>query len=293
MKIKGYHEGDRSEPYGQIAFSTIGHCVPVPRQADYFGVDLYVQMFKDEGRALCSTGSGCAVQIKSNTDDIAIDSDEKRLTLHGMAYPFFVAIIDKSHGTISVYSTLLRSALYWLSPNSDYLIKMGGDYTLPTSDNPSTAKILSCGKPIVHLRIADLDAPETKVASRKMFREIMDYWIALEADVLAWKANHIPMIPLVNYQTNHLPTSIPNLLTVGRQEHIHGMIASLDSSLFAAYSCSAMVSQNLDYELTPVQRQALSQLSDESLAMAHRMASMSDCLPFRGQEPVRMMYRFD
>ena len=110
LKPQGFHEGDRSEYLGQFALSTVGHWVPVPRQADHFGVDLYLQLFDEDGRNLRTTGMGCAFQLKSTNDDIHVDSTEKVMALQGLAYPLFIGVIDKSSGTITIFSTILRTA---------------------------------------------------------------------------------------------------------------------------------------------------------------------------------------
>lgn len=293
MKIPGYHEGDRSEIFGQAAFSTIGHCVPVPRQADQFGVDMYLQLFEETGRTLSSTGMGCAIQLKSTTDDIEIDSDEKRLALHGMAYPFFIAVIDKSAGTLSVYSTLMRLVAYWSWPTSNYRVTMGGPYSFTVSDKSVGTKVISCSEPIVRLAIADLDATDKKAAARRTFREILEYWITIETDAIAWKASYIPMVPIVKYETNERPTSVPNLVLVARQEHSRGMVQSLESSLFAVSRCTDMMSKNTDYEFSADQRLALTQLSEESHAFAFRVSDLSSRVPNEGQRPVRMSYIVD
>lgn len=81
MKVRGYHEGDRSELLAHPILSTVAHVVPVPRPADYFGIDLFAQPFWIEGRNLRAGGPTICMQIKSNHEDVPISSREDLLIL--------------------------------------------------------------------------------------------------------------------------------------------------------------------------------------------------------------------
>lgn len=292
MKPFGFHEGDRSEYLAHYALSAIGHCVPVPRQADYFGVDLFLQLHEPKGRNLHTTGLGCAFQLKSTTDDIPIDTEEKRITLHGLAYPFFIGVLMKSEGRLDIYKTIYRSAVYWHFPTANFTIRLDGSEYLDHPNSTKHNQVLACGRPIASVTISELDGANRQQV-RSNLRDVLSYWTCLDTDALAWKANYLPMVPFVgHYETNKRPTDIPAILTLTQKEHIQNMVRSLDNSLFGVYTCCDKLAACVD-EIPESERQSLRSLADRSLSLAHTIDPFGDSLPEPGDTHPRMIYRID
>ena len=87
-KIYEIHGGDRAEFLAQYVLSTLGHVVPVPRQADFFGVDCHLKLGERNNEDLIMlTGLECDFQIKSSAKKFSINSPEKRLALYEYAQP--------------------------------------------------------------------------------------------------------------------------------------------------------------------------------------------------------------
>lgn len=293
MKPSGFHEGDRSEYLGQYALSTVGHCVPVPRQADHFGVDLFLHLHEPAGRNLQVTGFGCAFQLKSLTEDIPIDTEEKRIALHGLAYPFFIGVINKAEGRFDIYKTIYRSAIYWHFPKAQFTIRMDDTEYLEHPNDTEDGQILGCGIPIASVRISQLDDPEIAEQVRSNLRDVLTYWIALDMDALAWKATYLPMVPFVShYETNKRPANVPAIMTFTRKEHIRGMVRSLDNSLFGVYTCCDQLADR-DDELPVNERETLRSLARRSLTLAHTIDPYGDDLPQSNSDLPRMIYRID
>src|ERR1700747_468467 len=119
MKPYGLYEGDRSEFLATFGLSTVGFCVPVPRQFDHFGVDLFVHLLRRVALNVVSSGRVISVQVKSTDELIPIDTDEKRNFLYQSSSPFFVAVADKINSRLSIYTTFLKWIAYWTDRNAN------------------------------------------------------------------------------------------------------------------------------------------------------------------------------
>lgn len=203
MKPYGLYEGDRSEFLAQFVLSTVGFCVPVTRQFDHFGVDLFMHLLRRIGLNVVSTGRVITVQVKSADDLILVNNDEKRNCLYQSSSPFFVAVADKANSQLSIYTTFLKWMAYWTDRKANVCLIPGPK----TSDLPagSDAHNIFLGEPIVQLKLSDLEHPNTKVATRQTLFNVLEQWAKWEQKHIAWKEANLPFIACpVAYQTNAL-----------------------------------------------------------------------------------------
>lgn len=197
-KIAGYHEGDRSELLAVPLLSTVAHVVPVPRIGDYFGVDLFAHLFEPEEKTLASLGLTICMQVKSNFKDVCMESQESLYALHSLANPFFIAVMDKSARTLSIFSTLSRFSSYLDNKDHKVIFDLQSDTPGITFGDNVSGNTVHCGKPILIAKQDDLDNsdPTTRCNARQSLRECLRYWASLENTAIAWRAAGIPMSPM-------------------------------------------------------------------------------------------------
>ena len=173
------------------------------------------------------------------------------------------------------------------------MIRLGGGFTLPISGDSTTPRRLDCREPIAQVSISDLDAKDTatRAESRRRLREILEYWIRLENDALAWKANHIPAIPIVKYETNKRPYSVPNLLTIGSVDDLQTTVRSLDTIMFATHRCADLAGN--DHSLSDTERDAIQSLSTRAIDFSHFLDDLLPNIPTPKRRLLRMIYRID
>lgn len=265
MKIANYHEGDRSEMLATTILSTIGHIVPVPRQADHFGVDMFVHLFTREGRGLSPTGPTIAVQIKSNLDDIKIEEPDGIQSLHSLAVPFFIGIVSRTKRQIALYSALFRFTAYWDNPHAAIVFDL-------KSDNPRLSLgrdsiLVGCGPPIIIARQDEVDhsVHARKVDARDGLLRTLSYWTRLELDAISWRAVGLPMAPCppVRYEPNVYPGAVPNISFSTEQVRLGPLLNALQHATFAF--------QQLSH--APIQE---GQLNPKAMEMLHELAQSTN-----------------
>lgn len=205
MKPFGFHEGDRSEFLAQFAFSTIGYCVPVPRQFDRFGVDVIVHLFERVGANVAATGRAVALQVKSDANEILIDTKEMRDCLYATSLPFFLAVIDKAEWRLDVYTTFLRLLAYWSNPDATVRLVPGDKDARAFPEDGST--IVFLGKPIASVLLADLEAGATKVETRERLSRVVNHWARWEQRHLDWRDDGVPFVACPGQYETGVPFS--------------------------------------------------------------------------------------
>ena len=119
-KIRGYHLGDLSENLAEYAFGTVGFCVPVPRQNDYFYTDMLLHLAQPEEKLMIPMGMTLGIQVKSNYEQISIGAKEQdRNAFHESALPFFLAVISKKTMMLQVFATTHRLKAHWQAPDKE------------------------------------------------------------------------------------------------------------------------------------------------------------------------------
>lgn len=208
-KISGFHEGDRSELYAIPLLSTVAHVVPVPRVADYFSVDLFAHLVEPDNKTLGSMGLTICMQVKSDFKDVCMESEEDLTVLNSLANPFFIAVMDKSTRTLSIFSTLFRFLSYWDNKQLKVTFDVKSDQQGITCGDAVSGNTVRCGKPIVIAKQDDLDSedPTTRTNARKSLRECLKYWATLENTAIAWRVAGIPMSPTM--PADYIPGQIP------------------------------------------------------------------------------------
>jgi hypothetical protein len=148
MKTYGYHEGDRSEYLAQFVFSTVGHCVPVPRKADYFLTDLIVHLFSRDRKVLNVSGLEFGIQIKSDIKDVSITGADDRCSFFRTLRPLLIGVINKLEGELSVYTTIHRLRLAWTDMERDVKLVFSGGTTFNVPHRDDDTRFL-LGEPII------------------------------------------------------------------------------------------------------------------------------------------------
>ncbi len=206
MKVYGFHEGDRSEYLAQFAFSTVGHCIAVPRQADYFLTDLIVHLFSRDQGALSVTGLDFGIQIKSGTNDIPVNGKDARLCFFRTLRPFLLGVVEKRTGMLSVYTTMHRLRLAWTGLERDLTLTFAGDGSLNVPHKVGESQF-PIGKPIACVCLDDLDHREDKrrMETRQTLSTMLMSWVEFETVAIICRRLHLPWILLpLGYETNVL-----------------------------------------------------------------------------------------
>lgn len=204
-KIYGYNEGDRSEFLAAFALSTIGFTVQVPRQADYFLVDFLVNIHRSRkrggSRVLEPTGQTFAIQIKSNKKSIKVENESQRQAFFQSMTPFFIGVVDKKNGILSIYTTISRLLWSWTANERDLTLKFGSTWDrvlLPDRES------IGLGDPIIQIELAKLDSTTKAVKTNE--RDILNKvasWVKLESMVITSRLQGTPWIRLpYSIQTN-------------------------------------------------------------------------------------------
>ena len=271
MKIPNYHEGDRSEPLAQTILSSISHVVPVPRQADYFGVDIFAHLFSASPEKLESTGTTIAIQIKSNLDRVAIEKPDALYALHALAIPFFFGVISRAHRNVSIFSTLLRFTAYWDNPKAQLIFDLESE--APGLGFNEGLTTVFCGPPIAVASLDDLDHPdyEHRIAARKALHDTLEYWIRLESDAIAWKTAGIPMSPCPppKYSPNVSPGSIPTISLSTDMARLGPLVNAMRHSAFALAYLGEKVSERRDVD--PTHERVLTELVEYAFEHLQRI----------------------
>lgn len=239
MKISGYHEGDRSELLAHQIMSAVAHIVPVPRIADYFGIDLFAKPFSAEGRTLRASGSTLCMQIKSTADDVSLTSSEDLLILNGLANPFFIGVLDKSSRTLSIFTTILRFPA--LLDDSQHPITFRVDGSGPgISFGEDEQTIVSCGPPICVARQDDLDSADatTKERARMTLSDCLAHWVHLEALALAWRTAGIPIAPTgpAEWTPGTVPSHSNTIAVSWKPDTIAPLVTAAENIAFALHT---------------------------------------------------------
>lgn len=184
-----------------FALSTIGHCVPVPRQFDHFGVDLFVHFLRRVGLNVVSTGRVVTMQVKSTDELILVDTPEKRDCLYQSSTPFYIAVINKAEATFSLYTTLLKWITYWTDRNAPLCLIPGpNNGELPAGAGTHHVFL---GEPIVRFGLTELENAETKVESRQTLFNVLELWTKWEQKHIVWREANLPFVACpAGYHTN-------------------------------------------------------------------------------------------
>jgi hypothetical protein len=215
MKAMGYHEGDRSDYMAQFAFSTVSYCTPVPRQYDRFGVDFYAHLARKVGRKLVATGRTISIQVKSSTQPILLNKPELRTCLYSQALPFFLAIIEKEDGIISIYTMYTRLIQFWTNRNSDVFIVPAPKPDVPPADGIARIYL---GDPIYRRPLRDLEKKAVMIERRQELLRVLEFWARWEQLQLAWKEDNLPLVTWISQYETNVP---PNPLAMPHEQVPH------------------------------------------------------------------------
>ena len=101
---KNFQQGARSEYLAQYVFSAFGTAVPVPRPEDS-GIDLKCTLGEQQGYRFW-VKDYYYLQVKSDENDIVLESRESVEWLHSLKLPLFICLVSKSGLEIELFQTL-------------------------------------------------------------------------------------------------------------------------------------------------------------------------------------------
>ena len=210
--------GDRSELFARYVLAAFGHTVEVERQDDYFGVDLYLKFVTLTPETMALNGLECAIQVKSNDDDISVHDFSRRTALYDLQHPLFLCVVNRSDAMLRIYSMLNRFATYWSHPEQDTVI----DLKSSGRDLPPEQRFVNIhvgDQPILQFDAGEVDQ-EGHIAKRNEIISRWAEWIRLENDAISWKRRNIPLVPYVDVVTNQSPLRPVNLLDFSSEKTI-------------------------------------------------------------------------
>jgi len=280
-KISGFHEGDRSELFARPLLSTVAHVVPVPRLADYFGVDMFAHLLEPGEKTLSSIGLTICLQVKSDFKDICIDTQESIYVLHSLANPFFIAVMDKSTRTLSIFSTLFRFLSGLDNKQSKVTFDLQSGKPGMTFGDASVGNRVICGQPIVIAKQDDLDSEDRTVKenARRSLYECLHYWAALENTAIAWRVAGIPMSPTMpaDYVTGERP-DFANGMAVSWSPDVVPPLVSLMEKLAFAMQTTCMFAKN-EPTFTAKQLKILDDISEHIFSHREEMTRLRHDFP--------------
>jgi hypothetical protein len=261
MSITGYYEGDRSELLASYVLSQLGFCVPVPRQFDRFLIDIFVQVFRTENQVHRATSLSCGFQIKSNQEPISIRGDHQREAFFRTGTPFFVAVVDKKHQLLSIYTTIQRLLFAW-TPGEVDVDLIFDETSWPLSAISGTH--LPLGKPIVKIDIGVLDSDnsEESQAERRKLR-IVVLWIMVERLAIACRQDQMPFVPM--------PKTIRTNEQFEWADLAYHVIYHPDIVMAAAQSLSKTITFYKDHLVQVLATDAFGSLNEETKAFLREL----------------------
>ncbi len=194
----GFHEGSRSEILADYLFSGWGSVTPV-RRADDTGTDLYCTLMELRG-ALAVVTDYYSVQIKSEADPWVFDDAVAVNWLVDYPQPLFLACVDKSSLTLSVYQTMARFlGGFWARDRLELIPSSGETGQCAKFKDPEKFDISA---PILRVRVDDFSSKErlTHLA------EVMRFWVRADQKNCVMRRNGLLRFRMPDtYKTNEIP----------------------------------------------------------------------------------------
>ncbi len=190
----GYYQGNRSEYLAIPALSKLGFTVPIPRQEDHFGIDFIVHLAKIIDDVVTPTGRAFGIQIKSDRQPLAFNTQGERDCLYSSSLPFFLGVVSRQDLTLSVYNTLNRLHFFWMhGPEEPFLLTVADEGDgIP---KPDFAKCTGgTGKPILKIDIAEHGTARGRLDDIEALQSTMRSWIDLENENLSLKEQGIALL---------------------------------------------------------------------------------------------------
>lgn len=172
---RNLHTGSRSEVLADYLFSGWGTVTPTRRQDDY-GVDLHCTLTKPIGQRAVVTDY-YSVQVKSNDDPWKFDTIDEIRWVFDYPTPLFLACVDKTGGTLSVYQTMPRFlAGFYPAPSLLELAPTALEDGM-CAQWAEGGQQFSLSAPILRVSLADLLDADKLLA----LREVLQYWVTLDS----------------------------------------------------------------------------------------------------------------
>jgi|ERR1022692_4784853 hypothetical protein len=192
--------GARSEILAEYLFSAWGPVVRGRWEFDY-GVDLFCA-FADTVGQRAWVANNYTVQVKSNRDTWLLESAEEVRWQVEYPSPFFVCIVDKARGEISIYQTMSRFHAGARGQLPDQLQIIPGDGASGTVDSSAYNGRMDLSAPIVRIASAEL----FDTARIDELKSVLRWWVNREQENLRLFANGFRVAPTPSsYITNEIP----------------------------------------------------------------------------------------
>ena len=180
-RLGSFRSGDRSEYLAGYALSRISFINAFPRQEDFGVADFLCVLAKQEGKFVFPE-SAFYVQVKSNAEDIILESDALRWISEYMDHPLLICVVDKKTNLITFYTCwpIWRVMFPRLIANRVSLV-LGGNLPLgePEVIDSDRHWRLYLGPPIMKKSLDELESdPE-------FCHELLKEWLYFDAQNIA------------------------------------------------------------------------------------------------------------
>jgi len=213
-----FHEGSRSEYYAQLALSSLGTSVPVPRQED-IGLDLYCTLTEGDSQRAWAHAY-YVVQVKSEEEAWVFEHERSVKALVQVPLPLFLCVVKKKEQRLRIYHTSPRFYVWTFPPYPTPLRLLPGEpgagvCTQWQWDNKGTFDLSA---PILEFGVQEIEEERF----RKSAAGILKYWINVDEDNLQLIRHGLRSFIMPDrYITNELPLAgrvIQSLRIVSRDD---------------------------------------------------------------------------
>ena len=199
-----FHRGNRAEYLARFALGTVGYVAPVPREADRFGVDLFLHLGKLEKAGMKVTGPTLAYQVKSSKSDIKLEDGKGLRSFFDDLLPFYIAHVDARDDKLEIYNTHNRIGHGYYPLVKKLTLKLKREPPRCKQNDPSkSSHRYHLGEPIASLKISALDGDDWERYAASL-HEVLLSWCQLDLSNLAFKLMGVSIIahPPVYYEIN-------------------------------------------------------------------------------------------
>jgi hypothetical protein len=195
-----FHEGSRSEILADYLLSGWGVVTPVRGQDDH-GIDLYGGLTKRQGQRAVVTDY-YVVQVKSTTDPwIFKDAEEVRWLLD-YPLPIFLACVNKTKHTVSLYHVTARFNAFTAGPPPTRLELLPSEVSNGECTTWEDGERFDLSAPIVRASMTDLMSRESMAKLRDVFAQ----WVRIDRDNIDLKRAGFLRLRMPHaYCTNCIP----------------------------------------------------------------------------------------
>lgn len=198
--VSNLHHASRAEVLADYLFSLWGTVTPARRQDDH-GIDLYCTLMETIGR-LSRVLDYYSVQVKSNAAPWNFKTEDEIRWLFDYPTPLFLACVDQSGLTLSIYQTMPRF-LAGMWPPGKRIELVPSDAAVGTCAQWKDGERFNLSAPILRITLEDLARGDRL----DLYRNVLRFWIAADRDACALRRMGVLRMRMPHeYRVNELPT---------------------------------------------------------------------------------------